>query len=60
MEKIYAVVLHMIVKMFRALVVTVIADALHHDGPLTRALEGRKRLEERGFATQRTFRVDRR
>ena len=50
----------MIVKTFRALVVTVVADALHHDGPLTRALAGRKRLEERGFATQRKLRVDRR
>ena len=58
MEKIYAVVLHMIVNMLRALVVTVVADALPHDGPLTRALEGRKRLEERGFATQRTLLVD--
>jgi hypothetical protein len=50
----------MIVKMFRAIIVTAVADELPHDGPLTRALEGRKRLEERGVATQRTFRVDRR
>ena len=50
----------MIAKVLRPFIVMVVGEDLRRGGPIVRALEARMRLEGRGFAMQRTSRVDRR